>query len=221
MLLLLFTNQPAPSTPGYVNASVVIGNLWPPLNANGPADAVFWTETEMYEWFNESARRLSGCAGVFVVRDTSLTSVLATGTYALPDAHQATLQADLAGAVLRPRTVQEVEALDAAWPATSGPPVAFLLDVEGVKKLTLYPVPDAPSAAKTIGLIMRSLPNDVSSSSGFLLSVPAGLAEYFTFSILAEARAKETQAQMPEISQWLKGLAGMMEQAIQGYLGGA
>lgn len=222
MLLLLFTNQPAPPSPGYVNAGVVIGNIWPPLNATGPADAVFWTQEQMYEWFNESAKRLAGSGGIFVVRDTSLTALLNTPTYDLPDAHQATIQADLDGATLYARTVQEIEALDSTWPTTTGAPEAFLLDVEGVKKITLYRMPDAGSDGKTIGLIMRSLPPEVSAAAGFL-AAPPFLAEYFTFSLLAEARspATETRAQMPEISQWAKGQADMMVSAMRGMLGGA
>ncbi len=221
MLLLLFAPQPIPPSPGYVNANVVIGNLWPPLNANGPDDAVFWTQEQMIEWFNEAGKRLSGSGGVFVVRDTSLTSVLSTASYVLPDAHQATIQADLDGKVLKPRTVQEVEALDATWPTTAGAPDAFLLDVEGTKTITLYAVPDSPSAGKTIGLVMRSLPPDVTQGNAFL-AAPAFLAEFFTFSLLSEARSPsvETRAQMPEVSAWLKDLADMMIQAIQAYTGG-
>ncbi len=222
MLLLLFTNQPAPASPGYVNAAVVIGDIWPPLNATGAADAVFWTQGQMYEWFNESAKRLAGSAGVFVVRDTSLTALLNTATYNLPASHDATIQCDLDGAVLYPRNVQETEALDAAWPTTTGEVEAFLQDVEGTKKITLYRVPDSSAAGKTIGLVMRELPDDVTAAAGFL-AAPPFLAEYFTFSLLAEARspATETRAQMPEVAAWCKGQADMMLQAIRGYLGGA
>lgn len=222
MLLLLFTNQPAPAQPGYVNAQVVIANIWPPLNARGPDDAVFWTQEQMYEWFNESAKRLCNSGGVFVVRDTSLSALLSTPTYDLPASHQATIQADLAGAVLKPRTVQETEALDATWPTTTGAPVAFLQDVEGLKKITLYPLPDSGAAGSAIGLVMRALPTDVTLAAG-MLAGPAFLAEYFTFSLLAEARspAVETRAQMPEVSAWCKQQADMIVQAIQQYTGGA
>ncbi len=221
MLLLIFTNQPAPPAPGYVNAGVVIGDIWPPLNANGPADAVFWTQEQMFEWFNECAKRLAGSGGVFVVRDTSLTALLATPTYDLPDTHQATIQADLDGKVLKPRNVQELEALDASWPTTTGVADSFLLDVDGVKKITLYRIPDSSAAGKTIGLVMRALPDEVTAAAGFL-AAPPFLAEYFTFSLLAEARspATETRAQMPEISAWCKQQADMMVAAIRGYLGG-
>lgn len=221
-MLLLLINQPAPAQAGFVNASAVIGSIWPPLNASGPADAVFWTQEQMIEWFNESARRLAGSGGVFVVRDTSLVALLGTPTYNLPDAHVATIQADLAGTVLKPRTVQEIEALDATWPTTAGAPDAFLLDVEGTKTITLYKLPDAANAGKTIGLVMRELPAEISAAGG-MLAAPPFLAEYFTFSLLSEARsgATETRAQMPEISGWLKGLADMMVQAVQQYTGGA
>ncbi len=219
MIPLIIPSSPSAPSAGFVNAGTVIGNIWPPLNARGPADAVFWTQEQMLEWFNESAKRLSGAGNVFVVRDTSLTAVLDTATYDLPAQHQATIQADLAGQVLKPRTVQETEALDATWPVTTGDPEAFLLDVEGVKKLTLYPIPNAAAQGKTIGLVMRELPDEVTD----FLAAPSFLAEYFTFSLLAEARSPvvETRAQMPEISAWCKQQADMMLQAIQSYTGGA
>lgn len=221
MLLLFFGTQGTPPAAGYVNASVVVQNIWPPLNAVSAADAVFWTEGEIYEWFNEAGRRLSGAAGVSVVRDTSLSSSLSVRSYTLPASHDKTIQADLAGQVLKPRTVQEAEALDEAWLSTSGAPVAFLLDdAGGMTEITLSPQPDAGAAGKAIGLVMRSTFPDASAASGFLVASPA-LSEYFTFYILAEARAKETRAQMPEIAAWFRQLCGQFEKATQAYLGGA
>lgn len=219
LLILLHTAVGAPS-PSYVNASPLIGDLWPALNATGAADAVFWTEDELYVWFNEAAVRLAGCSNVFVERDTSITAAIGTPTYDLPVAHMKTIQADLNGTVLRARTVKELEALDAGWPATEGTPKAFALDNEGMLKITLYPVPDAGADGKVVGLIMRETPATVSAAAGFL-TAPAILEDYFAFSILAEARAIETRAPMLEISQWLKGITGMYEQTIQSYLGGA
>lgn len=217
MLLLFFSG--APQSGGYVNASTVVSDIWPPLNAASAADAVFWTETEMYEWFNEAARRLAGKCGAFVVRDTSLVSSVGIPSYTLPANHSATIQADLGGQVLRPRNVQELEALDASWPTTDGPPEAFLLDdAQGVFVLTLYPAPDVASSGLPIGLAMRAIPPDVSAAGGFLAASRA-LRGYFTFYMLGEARAKEGRAQMPEISQWFRQLCGQYEQAICAYLG--
>jgi hypothetical protein len=220
MLLLFFNGGAAFASAGNINASVLIGNLWPPLNAVSEADAVFWSEAELYEWFNTAGRKLAGAGAVFVVRDTSLSSSVGVGSYSLPAAHNATIQADLAGKVLRSRTTQEVEALDADWVNTTGVPVAFLEDVEGVKKITLFPTPNLASDALAIDLLMRAIPAEVTAAAGFLVAPPA-LAEYFSFSIIAEARAKEGRAQMPEITAWLKSICSQYEQAVQGYLGGA
>ena len=220
MLLLFFSGSlgPAPSA-GYVNASVLVQNIWPPLNAVSAADAVFWSEAEIFEWFNEAGRKLAGSGGAFVQRDTSLSSSSGIATYVLPAAHQATIQADLAGLVLRPRNVQELEALDEAWPITSGAPVAFLLDdAGGVTAITLSPLPDTLTGTKTIGLVMRAAPSSVTAAMGFLVA-PQAFSEYFTFYILGEARAKETRAQMPEISAWFRQLCGQLEQAINVYMG--
>lgn len=220
MLLLLFHTPAAAPSPSYINAAQVISDLWPALNAIGASDAVFWTEDELYTWFNEAGRRLSGRVGIFVVRDSSITLATDTAEYDLPDAHQATIQADVAGQFLRARTVKELEALDANWPAATGIPKSFLLDVEGVKEVTIYPAPDADFDGDALNLIMRSLPAEVSSSAGFL-TAPVVLEDYFAFSILAEARRKESHAAMPEIAQWLDGICGLYEQTIQSYLGGA
>lgn len=221
MLLLFFGTQGTQPAAGVINASVLVQDLWPPLNAISAADAVFWTEGEMYQWFNEAGRRLSGRVGVYVVHDTSLSSLSTVRVYALPAAHNGTIQADLAGLVLKPRTVQEEEALDAAWLTTSGAPVAFLQDdAGGVTEISLAPAPDVASAGQTIGLLMRSSLADVSAVGGFLIASPA-LSEYFTFYVLGEARAKEGRAQMPEISAWFRALCGQLEKVVSGYLGEA
>ncbi len=219
MLLLIFTNQPAPAIAGFVNASTVINDIWPPLNARSEADAVFWTAAQMYEWFSEAAKRLASECGIFVVRDTSITVATGTATYNLPPEHEKTIQCDLAGAVLYPRSVQEIEALDSGWPATTGAVEAFLHDVEGVEKITLYRKPLVGDNGKAIGLVMRVIPDDVTPVLALLEASPF-LSEYFTFSLLAEARSIETRAQMPEIAKWLRGLADMMRDAIRGYMGG-
>src|SRR5207249_3191346 len=109
-------------------AALIVSDLWPPLNATSEADAVYWTEAELYEWIDEAVKRLAQ-RGYFVVYDTSLTTATGTKNYTLPTGHVGTIQADIAGRLLRARNVQELEAFDSAWPAAAtSTPLAFVLD---------------------------------------------------------------------------------------------
>ncbi len=216
-LLLLFPSSLGPANTG-VNLQALLGELWAPLNATGPIDAVFWSATDLLQWFDEAKNRLARTCGVFVRYDTTTETVSDQGPYSLPADHASTLQVDLAGAVLRPRTIQQLEALDDSWPSATGTPAAFIQAVDGDPELTLYPAPTAASQA--VGIVEHSIPAAVQLSNA-LLSVPIPVREYFRFYALGEARAKESKSQMQETAQWFKGLTGMLEQAITGYYGGA
>lgn len=213
MLLLVFAPQPAAPQPGYANLALAVSELWPPLNATGPNDAVNWTEAELFEWMDEAVKRLARKCGPFVVRDTTLATVIGQGPYSLPADHIATLQLDLNGRTLRARNIQELEALDADWPDTDSsaddPPAAFIIDTQGFDQVRIYP---KPYAVETIGLVMRQLPVDVSASAAILAVSPV-MREYFSFHALAEARSKESLASMDEIVGWLRGIEGMYESA--------
>lgn len=218
MLLLLFTNQPAQATASYVNLAQVVLDLWPPLNAANSADAVFWTEAELYAWIDEAVGYLAEAAPVFVEYDVGLTAVTAQGAYTQPADFIATLQADLNGAVLRARNVQQLEALDDSWLTASGSPEAFILDTQGEDQIRLYKLPVSADNGHVIGQVMQVSPATVNAANA-ILAAPTCMREYMTFYALAEARSKESHAQMPEIAAWFRGLVKMMDQAIAGYWG--
>lgn len=214
MLLLFVSTQAAPATAGFINMSLVVGGLWPPLNANGPTDAIFWTEEELYAWIDEATKRLARRLGAFVVYDTSLSTIASTPDYNLPASHISTIQADLHGKVLRARNVQELEALDSNWPAaTPAEPKSFVEDTHGLDRLTLYPEPDALNESLPIGLLIQKMPSEVTKANG-ILSVPDCLQDYFAFFALGEARSKESNASMDETAEWFKNLTQTYEQAI-------
>lgn len=219
MLLLIFAPQPSLAQPEFINFAQVLTDLYPQLGASGPNDLIFWTPDELYRFIDEAAAHLARKTGVFVIRDTSIVTVANTGSYAFPANHIATVQADLAGTVLRPRTVQELEALDVSWPVTVAPPMAFVQDTQGLRLIALYPAPGVPDQNKHVGLIEHVLPSPISVSNAFL-AAPTCVREYFTFKALAAARAKESKAAMPEVAQWFGQLAGLMEQVMAGYWGG-
>ncbi len=211
MLLLFIVPQPAPAQPGFVNAAQVVGDLWAPLNARGPADAVFWTEAELYEWIDEAVKRFARKHAAFVVYDQTVIAATNTADYNLPAAHVLTFQADLNGRYLRSRNVQEMDALDSTWPtAAADTPRAFLEDTKGLTRISLYPPPAIAYNGQAVGLVMAELPAAITAAAA-ILAAPPVLREYFTFYALAEARAKESNASMDEIAAWYRGLVDMID----------
>lgn len=220
MLLLVFAPQPPQSQPELVNTALVLQDLYPALNAVGPNDLIFWTEYELYQFIDEAAQRLARKVGVFIERDTSITTAANTGTYTLPADQVATVQADLGGTVLRPRTVRELEALDAAWLNTVGAPVAFVQDTQGVGQIVLYPACDSVHAGLPIGLVLHVAPATINLANA-MLGAPTCVREYFTFRALQAARGKQSKAEMPDVSAWFGQLADTMEGVMQSYWGEA
>ncbi len=214
LLLLFFPQQGQPSIAG-VNLALAESDLWPALNATSSMDAIFWAQSDIYEWFDEAAKNMARKIGAFVNYDTSITIAEGTNAYTLPATHINTVEADIAGLVLKPRNIQELEALDASWPTTEDPVDSFIEDQVGMDTFTTYPIPDASDDGKTLGLVMQAVPADITTSNAFV-GAPGVLREYFTFSAIAEARAKESPAQMKEIAQWLRGVVDMMDQTLSG-----
>lgn len=215
MLLLFVAPQPAPASPGFINTALLVGDLWAPLNARGPADAIFWTEDQLYEWIDEAIKRFARKHAAFVVYDTSLTSASGVADYTLPADHLCTFQADLAGRYLRARNVQEIEQLDAQWTtAAAGVPKAFLEDTKGLVQITLYPKPNVASSSKAIGLTMAKVPATISKTAA-ILAAPPIIRDYFSFYALAEARAAETNASMDEIAVWYRQLVDQLDQVAE------
>jgi hypothetical protein len=193
--------------------ALVANDLYSALNAAGPGDLVFWTQAELYLYIDEAAQRLARTCGVWVERDTTTITEAGEGVYALPPAQVSTVQADLNGLVLQPRTVAELEALDASWPLTEGPPVAFVQNLQGLAQIVLYPAPDDNNGGLSVGLILREFPIAPTASNPFL-AAPTCVREYFTFRALEAARGKQSKAEMPDVAAWIGKTAGMLEQVM-------
>ena len=201
-----------------IDFSTVINDLYPALGASGSADLVWWTVDELYQWIDESIRRLARQTGCFVTYYTGMATVASVGSYTLPTFHVLTIQCDLAGRVLAPATIAEIEALDAGWDTATGKPLRFLQDTHGLDRLTLHPAPSAPYAGLSIGMIIHVLPSAISASSP-QLNAPLVLQDYAVYAALAEARGKESRAAMPEVANWCRGLADLLEQVAASYWG--
>jgi hypothetical protein len=220
MPLLVLAPQPTPAPAEYINTASVLTDLYSALNAAGPNDLILWTETELYEFLDEAAQRLARTCGVWVERDTTIVTETGDGAYNLPPAQVSTVQADLAGLVLQPRTVAELEALDATWPLTEGPPVAFIQNLQGLAQIVLYPAPDGDHGGMVVGLVLREFPPTVGATSAFI-TAPTCVREYFTFRALEAARGKQSKAEMPDVAQWMGKTAGMLDQVMTELWGAA
>ncbi len=200
-----------------LDLSAVVTRMLPVLGASSAADLTFWDTNELYAWMDEAAKRLARECGAFVDRDASTAIAAGAASYATPARHVSTIQVSIDTRALRPATVQELEALDDGWPDTTGTPERWLHDV-GLATVRLYPAPS--TASGTLGVVCHRYPPEITASAA-QVAAPRVLEDYFVFSALAAARAKETKAQMPEVSAWFGQLAGLMEQAVTSLWGGA
>lgn len=212
-LLLLFSTG---TTTG-IDFRDILAELYAKLNATSAADLIHWTETELYEWLDEASKRLARVIGCFVERDASIAIVLSTPTYSLPARHLSTIHASIEGVALNPNNVQEVEALDAAWVETEGATSSFLNDNLGAASIRLYPSPDATVTGSLAVIFHRYVA--AINSGNYLLTAPAGIAEYFSWSALAEARRKQSDAAMPEVAEHFGKRIEWLESVLQGYYG--
>lgn len=217
LLLLFWPDQIPPPAPSVINFSSLLGELWPALNATGPQDSIWWTSQDLLGYAQEGLLRVARNLAIFVRYDQSITTVEGTGLYELPDDQVSTVQADLNGFVLRPRNVQEMEALDSLWLTTQGSPNSFLQDQKGTGTIFAYPTPDSSSESKLLGLTIHFQPPSVQ-SGGFLVA-STFLQDYFRFYILGEARRKECKGEMLDASKFWSGLSAMMEDAMQQVFG--
>ncbi len=214
-LLVLFSSG---SSTG-IDFRDVLAELYPKLNAAAAADLIHWTETELYQWLDEAAKRLARNIGVFVERDASITIVTGTAVYNLPARHLSTIHMSISGASLYPSNVQELEALDSAWVETSGATSSFLNDNLGTASTRLYPNPDS-DVSGSLGVIFHRYVSEINSSN-HSLTAPACLAEYFSWFALSEARRKQSEASMPEVADHFAKRVAWLEKVIEAYWGTA
>ncbi len=197
----------------------VLSDLYPKLNAVTAADLIHWSETELYEWLDEAAKRLARGIGCFVERDASITIVTSTAVYSVPARHLSTIHAAIAGRALSPNNVQEVEALDSAWVETEGVTDSFLNDNLGTDAVRVYPAPDA-TVTGALSLVFHRYVATINSSN-HQLTAPACLGEYFSWWALSEARRKQSEAHMPEVADHFAKRVAWLEKVIEAYWGTA
>lgn len=220
-LLLLF---PQGGAAVGIDIREVLVSVYPSLNAAGAADLTWWTETELFQYIDEAAKRLASRVGLFVERDAT-TIVLANGTqeYSLPTRHLSTIHASAGPAAslapITPATAHELEALDTTWETASGVVERYVHRL-GPDKVQVYKVPGAAQAGQVVAVIFHQYPADLSPTA-FVLTAPSPFREYFTFAVLAEARKIEGDAAMPEVSQQCEAWMNLLEKVFLDYWGGS
>lgn len=214
LLTLLSSGQGTLTTD--VDAQGVIDRLLPSLGVYKTADLTHWTEAELFEWADEATKRFACKVGSFVVRDTSNAIADDTPQYALPARHVATVHVSLGTAALTVTNREELEALDETWTATEddNPDKWFVEDEENLR---VYPEPTALSTG-SLGLITYQYPVEITSAAA-TVTAPKPLEGYLGWVILAEARRKESDAAMPEVSRVLDSLIQLFEGAAKTYWG--
>jgi hypothetical protein len=213
VLLLIIPQGTAASGLDLANA---LGDVLYRLGFQGVADITggadqYVTVAELYQWADEGAKKLSYAAGVFVTVDTSITVASPTAVYALPGTHVFTLMAALAGVPLRITPVRELEALDATWPATSGPATRCSFDAGAVGVVTLYPL---PTVGGTLAQICQEFPATIAQGSS-TLGLPTVMQDYFSYAMMAGARGKESDAAMPEMAAHFEERMKLYEQVAR------
>lgn len=216
MLLLFLPQGPAVAL---IDLRDMLSDLYPLLNAAGAADLVEWSESDLYEWSDEFVKRLARTYGVFVERDTATAIVLATAEYVTPARFLSMIHVSAGSKSLYPVTVQELEALDADWPATQDVTESFLLDANGLAHVRVYPKPDA-TVTGALAQIFHRYPATLNIAS-YTLAAPEVIRDLVLWHVLAEARRRQSDAQMMEVAEHFTARGALMERAIESYWGNA
>jgi hypothetical protein len=196
-------------------AQDLLDELYPLLGASASADLDFWTDAQLLAWLNAGLSRLARSAAVFVKRNTSISVEAGTAQYSLATSHLSTLHVSLDGALLRPATAAELEALSAMWQADVGTPARYWQDSGlGTATIGLY---RKPIASGTLAVIEHEVPDAV--EAGDPLPLPDPLGDYAFFYALAEARSIESDGAMPETAEICRQVCGLIEAMARDYWG--
>jgi hypothetical protein len=205
---------PGGGTPPAKSAQDLLNELYPLLGASSASDLVHWTDAELLQWANDGLKRLARRTGVFVERGTVSVSS-GTAAYTLPTRHLSSIHVSLDAAHLRPSTVAELEALSTTWITDSDTPDRYVQNQgTGVEAIRLYAEPDAGG---TLAVVHHQYPAEVTAAGS--LPLPEPVADYLFFYGLGEARRKESDGAMPEVSELSDGLLALYEQVCQSYWG--
>lgn len=222
--MILFFGQPGAAPVIGIDLRECFEAIYPTLNAQGSGDLVWWTDAEIYAWFDEAAKKLARETGSFIERDTSIALVAGTGSYDLPARHVSTIHVSAGTRMMTSTNTQELEALDSVFldsqeSVTDPLPRRYLHDSDGMDKIRVYKRPGAGVTGQ-IGIVMHRYPSAIAQGAS-VVALPQPFREFFTFYALGEARSKESKGAMPEVGAWFRELATALESVAIDYYGGA
>ena len=215
-MLLLLIPQGAAQSP--VDVGGVLDELLPYLGAYQAANLNFWTEAELFAFADEGVKRFAAGVGGFVEHNDDAALVNGTAAYTLPTRHLSTIYVAAGDVTIYPTTRQGLEALDSDWTNTADDaPTRFFQDNE--TQVRVYPKPNATTTGD-LGIIHHEYPAEVSGASP-TVTAPAVFSEYLTWYTLSEARGKESDGAMPEVSKFFAGMVDLFESVAREYWGQA
>jgi hypothetical protein len=203
------------SDAGGVDVSAVIDQALWDLHAESRSDLVFWTESQLYQWLDETVKRLSAIACLFVGRSITLT-VEGQAGYTQPPQHVSTLHVSLDTEALKPASTLELEAKDPGYQTTQGTPENWYEDLLGLGSLALCPVPDTSDV--NLPRIYEGWPDKLEAGQT-MLSAPAPMKGYLGMALLAEAYGIEGEMEMPEVAAHCRGRLELYHALFQQYYG--
>ena len=186
--------------------------------SDAQATDAYCSESELYQFADDAAKRLSYQLGVFVTLDDSIAVTAGIASYNLQTNHVFTIFAWVAplpsvgGSVqiLRATPVNNLFALDDTWAFSSGEANRYSLDAGAVGTITLYPT---PVNSGTLRQIAQEFPAAVAVGNA-QLSLPSVLQDYFSMAMICAARGKESDQAIPEITDHIKHRLDLYGQVI-------
>jgi hypothetical protein len=200
--------------------------LYAELNAAAAADLVFWSQDELTRYADLELSKLTTGLMLFVDAQ-DLVGIANQPAYDLAhttdDIPKDTGFVSLihfvwGGAYLTAMNMREVEARDANWAsATAAVPSSWIGDWLASGMVVVYP--QATQNATATIFCQRGAPAIATGSTS--LPAPAALADLLHLRVLADARAKRSDAWMPEASALADQIADVLEKAFAAYYGSA
>lgn len=200
-----------------LNLADAVNAAIPTLHATSTADLTACTAAELYQYVSDALRDLCMEVKLLVV-ERALMAVPDSPEYDLA-AHRpvAVLAVWYGSKLLYATPVEEVEALDQAWPDTTGTaPERTLGNVRGATLLRVYPKRDVGVWA--LNSLLAVKPADVSGVDA-TRELPEWLAPYFTLAAIEGAAGREGEERMPEQTAFCREIRNLWEQAVRGVYG--
>ncbi len=191
-------------------------NIVARLGLNSVAELLtsLWTADELAQYADDEMKRLARDFGLFVQLGAIAVNA-GQPSYPLPADATTVVQAVFNKLVLRPASVGEIESLDGAWLTATGTPSRWIPEI-GIDTIRLYP---APTAGGTLDLVYFATAPETGTDTA-LRGFCQALGDFVEWVSVAEARRRESDAQMPEVAQVLDALAILYRTAIQSCWGG-